>query len=329
MNKKQIVGAVVAAVLFIAIGVSSVLTNTVSQGILGNTQEQVQQMLAGGVTLDAPTSDYIGVVSVEGTIQEQTESTSLTGISTGGYKHNTMMEFIDSMMDDNNNQGILLYVDSPGGTVYEAEELLNKIVEYQNRTKRPVWTYMAHYAASGGYYVSTSSDRIYANTNTTTGSIGVILSGYDMTGLYEKLGIKQVNIVSGVNKASTWSDEEMQIYQALVDEYYERFVQYVADGRGMTADQVKELADGRIYSASQAVNNGLVDEIASYEDMKSAMAQETGCNDFYEPEETTSVLSTIFSSAKDLMPKSEAEVLLDVKSEFGSGVPLYYAEQLQ
>lgn len=329
MNKKQIVGAVVAAVLFIVIGVSSVLTNMVSKGLVSQTEEQVKNMLSGGVTMDAPDSDYIGIVSVVGTIQEQTTSTSLTSAASGQYQHTTMMEYIDSMMTDDNNTGILLYVDSPGGTVYEAEEMHNKLVEYKETTGRPVWTYMAHYAASGGYMVSAPSDKIYANTNTTTGSIGVILSGYDMSGLYEKLGIKQVNITSGVNKATTWSDEEVQIYQDIVNEYYDRFVEKVANGRHMTVDQVKELADGRIYSATQAKNNGLIDEISTYDDMQSAMSDELGCSDFYEPEESTSVLSTLFASAKELVPKSEAEVLVDVKEEFGSGVPLYYAEQLQ
>lgn len=97
------------------------------------------------------------------------------------------MNYIDELMDDSNNKGILLYVDSPGGTVYESEELYQKLKEYKETTKRPIWDYMAHYAASGGYMVSMASDKIYANSNTTTGSIGVIMSGYDMSGLYKSL----------------------------------------------------------------------------------------------------------------------------------------------
>ena len=140
-------------------------------------------------------------------------------------------------MQDSNNKGILLYVDSPGGTVYESEELYLKLQEYKETTDRPVWDYMAHYAASGGYMVSMASDRIYANPNTVTGSIGVIMSGYDLTGLYEKLGIRYVSITSGANKdSSQLTNEQIAIYQTQVDEYYNKFVNIVAEGRDMSEE---------------------------------------------------------------------------------------------
>ena len=127
-------------------------------------------------------------------------------------------------MGDGNNQGILLYVDSPGGTVYESEELYLKLKEYKEQTGRPVWDYMAHYAASGGYLISMAADKIYANPNTTTGSIGVIMSGFDMTGLYEKLGIRYVSITSGDFKdSSKMTDEQIAVYQEQVDEFYSKF----------------------------------------------------------------------------------------------------------
>ena len=112
------------------------------------------------------------------------------------------MEYIDRLMMDDHNRGILLYVDSPGGTVYESEELYDRLQEYRDLTGRPIWCYMAHYAASGGYMAAVASDKIYANMNTVTGSIGVIMSGYDMTGLYEKLGIRYYSITSGDYKDS-------------------------------------------------------------------------------------------------------------------------------
>ena len=84
---------------------------------------------------------------------------------------------------------------------------------------------MAHYAASGGYMVSMASDKIYANSNTTTGSIGVIMSGYDMSGLYKKLGIRYVSITSGKNKdSSKFTDEQIAIYQDQINEAYEELV---------------------------------------------------------------------------------------------------------
>ena len=120
MKKKQIIGLVVAAVLFIAVGV---LTNAFSQKLV---DQSVGNMLTGNYEFNAPMSDYIAVVKVEGTIQEQTESTSLFAAAEG-YQHTTTMEYIDRLMADPNNKGILLYVDSPGGTVYESEELYLKL----------------------------------------------------------------------------------------------------------------------------------------------------------------------------------------------------------
>lgn len=141
--------------------------------------------LGGSYQFNPPSEDYIAIVRAEGTIQEQSGSSTLEASS--GYQHDSTMNYIDELMDDSNNKGILLYVDSPGGTVYESEELYQKLKEYKETTKRPIWDYMAHYAASGGYMVSMASDKIYANSNTTTGSIGVIMSGYDMSGLYKSL----------------------------------------------------------------------------------------------------------------------------------------------
>lgn len=325
MNKKQIVGLVIAVVLFIVVGVTSVLTNAFSQGLL---EESVGEMLTGKFEFNPPANDYIAVVRVEGTIQEQTGTNVFEAAS--GYQHTTTLEYIDNLMADENNQGILLYVDSPGGTVYESEELYLKLKEYKEDTGRPVWGYMAHYAASGGYMVSMAADKIYANPNTTTGSIGVIMSGYDLTGLYEKLGIRYVSITSGANKdSSKLTDEQVAIYQEQVNEYYSKFVDIVSEGRGMSEDEVKALADGRTYTANQALDNGLIDEISLYDDMTSEMCSELGTTQFYELEEPSNVLASFFSEVKSLIPKSEAQILTETAADMESGVPMYYAEQLQ
>ena len=327
MNKKQIIGAVVAAVLFITTGVTSVLTNTIADSFLKRNSSEI---LSGGTELQLPNREYVGVVSVVGTIQEQTESGGIFEVSEG-YQHSDTLEYIDRMKEDPANRGILLRVDSPGGTVYESEELYLKLKEYQRKTKRPVWTYMEHYAASGGYYISAPSNKIYANPNTTTGSIGVIISGFDMTGLYEKLGIRSFSITSGKNKdMSQMNEEQVAIYQSIVDESYERFVEIVADGRKMNEEDVKKLADGRIYSAKQAKEKGLIDEIGLYEDIREDMRTEVGENIiFYEPSTEPSMLASLFGKLEGLKTKSEAEVLKETEAELGSGVPMYYAEQLR
>lgn len=325
MNKKQIGGLVIAVILFIMVGVSSVLTHAFSNRIL---MDSMEELWRDGAGFNPPLNDYIAVVRVQGTIQEQT-TTGMFEVPVG-YQHITTMEYIDDLMNDDNNQGILLYVDSPGGTVYESEELYLKLKEYKERTDRPVWDYMAHYAASGGYMISMASDKIYANPNTTTGSIGVIMSGYDMSGLYEKLGIRYISITSGENKdSSKMTEEQIAIYQGQVDEYYNKFVSIVSEGRGMTEEEVKALADGRVYTANQALNNGLIDEISLYEDMTMAMCSELGVYEFYEPETELDFFTSLFARIESVIPKSEAQILKETAADMESGVPMYYAEQFR
>lgn len=327
MNKKQLIGLVVAVGLFILTGVSSVLTNTVAEKALGDSVKDVLT-LAGGAEFDAPKEDYIAVVEVSGTIQEQTDTDVFD--TAEGYQHNTTLDYIDELIKDSDNKGMLLYVDSPGGAVYESEELYLKLMEYKEKTGRPIWGYMAHYGASGGYMISMAADKIYANPNTTTGSIGVIMSGYDLSGLYEKLGIRYVSITSGKNKdSSTLSDEQVAIYQSQVDECYENFVDIVAEGRNMSEKAVKKLADGRTYTAKQAKENGLIDEISLYDDMKEAMGEQLGTNKFYQLTESQNIFADFFSKASGLVPKSEAQILKETAAETESGVLMYYAEQLQ
>ena len=329
MNKKQIIGIIAAAAVFVVTGASSMALESFSDKLIEensflgflkdeiNAEEEVEE---------APEDEYIAIVEVLGTIQEETEDLMY---SSGSYLHTTTLEYLDTLMEDDNNKGLLLYVDSPGGTVYESEELYLKLKEYKEVTKKPVWVYMAHYAASGGYMISMSADKIYANPNTTTGSIGVIMSGYDLSGLYEKLGIEYFSITSGEYKdSSQMTEEQMEIYQEQVDEYYERFVDIVEEGRGLSEKEVKQLADGRTYTAKQALELGLIDSIALYDDMKDEMSKELGVEEFY-LEETDKYMddwTSFFFKMKELIPKSEAQILKETAAEMESGVPMYYAE---
>ncbi len=323
MKKKQTIGLIIAVILFVFTGIASVFTHTISKAILADSLSVSTDFTDSE---DFPEESYIAVVQVTGTIQQQT-STSIFETAEG-YQHNTTMSYIDDLMDDENNAGILLYVDSPGGTVYESEELYDKLMEYKE-TGRPIWTYMAHYAASGGYMISMASDKIYANKNTTTGSIGVILSTYDLSGLYEKLGIRYVSITSGANKdSSLLTDEQISIYQEQIAESYESFVDKVALGRNMDVETVKKLADGRTYTANQALSNGLIDEISSYDEMTNEMCSYFGVYDLYQPETEENIFASIFSKITNSLPKSESQILSEKAEEMESGVLMYYAEQL-
>ncbi|WP_052000878.1 signal peptide peptidase SppA [Gracilibacillus boraciitolerans] len=126
-------------------------------------------------------------------------------------------------------------------------------------------------ATSGGYYIATPADHIYANHSTITGSIGVIMNFTKYDELADKIGYSQVNIKSGEHKdmASPLKEvtpEEKEIYQSVVDDSYEKFLEVIVNGRDMDRERVQNLADGRIYSGYEAKELGLIDKLGSLED---------------------------------------------------------------
>ena len=245
----------------------------------------------------------IDVIKVEGTIAE----------NQANYQHEWTLATINDLMDSDTNKAILLYVNSPGGGIYESDELYLKLKEYKETTGRPVYAYMAQQAASGGLYITMAADKIYANRMTMTGSIGVIMSLTDTTGLQELIGIKEDNVVSGKNKAmgNPLTDEQRAILQSMVDESYGIFVDIVAENRKLERDKVVKLADGRVYSAQQAKELGIIDEIASYEETVNALMKDKNLNDctVYEQKAPVSVMQQILYGAKsELSPSSAADL---------------------
>lgn len=328
MKKKQIIGMIVAAFLFILIGISHVLVKNFSESTF--MKDTMAALTAGTTdTTELPDEAFIAVVKVEGTIQQQVDGTSLFDEGSS-YLHNSTMDYIDELIANDENKGMILYVDSPGGAVYESEELYDKLKEYQTITKRPIWAYMAHYGASGGYMVSLPANEIYANKNTVTGSIGVIMSGVDLTGLYEKLGIRYVSITSGRNKdSSQMTPEQIAIYQSQVDECYQSFVEKVSADRKLDMNTVLNLSDGRTYTAKQALSLQLIDHISTYDKMVEQMQQQYGIDLIYEPEDTTSIWESFLAHTYRILPKSESQVLNEIAHEKESGGLMYYAEQLR
>lgn len=217
-------------------------------------------------------SDYIAIVNVVGTITAAGDT----------YNQQWFLDTIDELADDPANQGILLYIDSPGGTVYESDEAYLKLMAYKQYTGRPIYAAIAHQGTSGAYYIAAAADEIYANRNSLTGSIGVIMgSAVDMTQLMDKLGIKMTTFHAGANKNmlsidEPVTDEQAAIMQSILDESYEQFVSIVAESRNMSLETVHALADGRIYTAWQAAANGLIDGICPYEDALRKLADDTG-----------------------------------------------------
>jgi protease-4 len=292
-------------------------------------------MGTGDSDITLPTEDFVGVINVVGTIQASSDSSSWTSSGDDEYDHDLYMDYVDALEDADNNKALLLYVDSPGGAVYESDQLYLKIMEYKEKTQRPVYAYFASEACSGGYYISMAADTIYANRNTWTGSIGVIVSLTNYKKLYDKLGIKEIDITSGKNKAMgsgglNLTDEQQDILQSLVDEAYDQFTDIVSTGRKMDIEAVKKLADGRIYSAKQAKENGLIDEIGSLEDLKTVIQDENGLDDtvtYHQPSNSSNAfLKTLFGSVQQMIPKSDSELAVDIVEKKGKGVLMYYAD---
>lgn len=213
---------------------------------------------------------YIATIFVEGTIGSSNPKT---------YNQQWLLETIESLRKDANNKAIVVYLDTPGGSVYETDEVYLALKEY-SKTGKKVYAYMASMAASGGYYIACGAQKIYANRNTLTGSIGVIAGQtLDISELLSKYGIKSETIHAGKNKNmgnynEPLSEEQRQILQSIADECYDQFVGIVANNRNLSLEEVQKLADGRIYTAKQAKDLKLIDKIETYDNMISELKRD-------------------------------------------------------
>lgn len=174
--------------------------------------------------------------------------------------------------EDPDVRGVILRVDTPGGEVTASDILYNEIVKFRERTTKPVVTLMMGLATSGGYYVASGTDYIIAHPSTITGSIGVISVFPNLKELFSKIGVEVNVIKSGDLKDSgsafrEMTEEEKALFQGIIDELYQRFLDVVLYGRdnALSLDELKTLADGRIYTAQQAIKLRLVDEIGYFD----------------------------------------------------------------
>lgn len=220
----------------------------------------------------------IAVIDISGEIAQADASGGL--LSSSYATTDIINEQLENARLDSSVKGVLIKMDSPGGEVIASDLIYRKVKEVS--AEKPVVTWMSSMGASGGYMIAVASDKIIAHPGTVTGSIGVIMQASDMTGLYEKLGIKIRTFKSGEFKDGTAifdedpNGEGDQIYQSLIDEAYESFITIIAENRDMPLEEVRGLADGRIYTGKQAAANGLVDEVGYMEDAITALEELSG-----------------------------------------------------
>lgn len=225
--------------------------------------------------------DRIQVIKLVGMIVDKPEQGLLSGKSGSS---SAVIKALRKAAKDDHVKGVLIRMNTPGGTVSTSQEIMDAVIAVKTAGK-PIYASMSDLSASGGYYVACACDKIFAQPGTITGSIGVIMNLMNFKTLGDKVGINAVVIKSGPFKdiASPYrqmTDDERNILQSIISDSYDQFVTAVAKGRRMKVEDVKRLADGRIYSGRQAKKNGLVDELGGYDDALDDL--QTACQKKYE-----------------------------------------------
>ncbi len=239
-------------------------------------------------------ADRVGVVEIEGIISESRQA----------------MEDVIRFKEDPTIKGVILRINSPGGSVGPTQEIYREVTKLKEKKK--VFVSMGSVCASGGYYIAAAGEKVYANPSTITGSIGVIMQSMILEELLKKIGVKSNTIKAGELKdAGTpfreMTPEEKAYLDGIVKNIHEQFIKDVATGRKMEFEKVKSLADGRIYTGLQAKDLGLVDNIGNFydtlDDIKKALNIK-GKPQLVYTEKPFSFSKWLFSSMSDLSKES-------------------------
>ncbi len=214
---------------------------------------------AKGISTDFSIKDQIAVVYAEGEIVDNNDQEGL-------IEGNKYAKILNKLAEDDKTHAVVLRINSPGGSILASEEILNAVNKIRESGKPVVASY-GGLAASGGYYISCTSDKIISEPNTITGSIGVFMMIPNVQELFnDKIGISIDTVITGKYAASfspflDWTEDEGKILQKETDRFYNIFLEHVAKGRDMSVDEVHKIAQGRVWSGIKAQKLGLVDEI--------------------------------------------------------------------
>ena len=273
-KNKRLISTVIVVVLVIFSLIKGTITSSNNSKkddaeLNGYLTEFLQEQSVTKLTLKkGDSSEIIQKISIDGEINAEMTNT---------YSRGSVLNQIKEAKNNPNVKAILLSVNSPGGGVYETVELYNAL----KNSGKDVYVSMKKTAASGGYYISTAAKKIFVNTETTTGSLGVIMSYVSAQKFLNDHGIKQETIRSGEQKAVGGLTEDLpestrKILQEQNKEAYERFVKAIAEGRHLSEDEVKKLADGRTYTGIQAVANKLADKVGTEDELIDLIKEEKG-----------------------------------------------------
>lgn len=205
----------------------------------------------------------------------------ITESEDGGIASDRLVPEILDLAKDENIKGLILRVNSGGGSAFASEQIWEALEQYKAETGNPFYVSMGDMAASGGYYISCGADKIFASPLTLTGSIGIFGFIPNVEPLLkDKLGVNSVTLTTNTGNFPTvfsqMDEGQRNAMQGYVDRGYELFVKRVADSRGMSVDEVKAVAQGRVWAGTSALEAGLVDELGGLQDAVSAMASKLG-----------------------------------------------------
>ena len=239
-----------------------------------------------------------------------------------GIDSEDISEDLLDIADNDKIKAVVLRINSPGGSAYGSEQIWKAVSVV--KSKKPIVVSMGDYAASGGYYIACNTDRIFAQPTTLTGSIGIFGIFPNIGGLTDKLGIKFDNVKT--NKYSDFgatyrpmNTEERAILQRYINNGYELFTKRCAEGRNMNIDSLKAIAEGRIYSGTDAMQLGLVDEMGGLEEAITFAAKKANISDYtikYYPS-----VKSLIEQISDIFSTSVEERI--VKSQLGENYRLF------
>ena len=266
MQRNQVLALVIIGALVVVSVIASNLSTlddrsmTLSEGTLPPLQE---------VTLDGKGLHKIVVIPIQGVIDD-TSTDSLDVFGASQFSLATIERALKQAEKDDAVKAMILKVDSPGGSVVVSDALYRAILRFKEQSGKPVVVSMGTVAASGGYYISLAADKIIAYPDTLTGSIGVIMTLPNYGTLAKTIGYEEVVFKSGPLKdmgdpLQPVTEEARQAFQSIIDETFTHFVSLVSERRQMPLQEVMDKATGAVYTGSQALRMGLVDDLGDFE----------------------------------------------------------------
>jgi len=255
-----------------AVGIATLLTGCITINIPPGPGPLQEKQISGSGSSKVLMLDLIGMIS----------SSEERGFYPIPSQVARLKEALTKAAEDPAVRSLVLRVNTPGGTVTASDVLYHELRLFKQKKKVPIIASILDVGASGGYYVAMGADKIVAHPSSVTGSLGVIMLTMNAHGLLEKIGVHANAITSGPKKDMgspfrAMTDEERAIFQSVINNLYERFLTVIKEGRkNLSADEIRALADGRIYSGEQAKAVGLVDSIGYLDDAIELAKKEAG-----------------------------------------------------